>query len=348
MRKGIGRTEKIAAVVLVLALVLGAGSVALYYAGVTHSSEEPTSSSLGTTIATSSSTVTSVSTAPVYGYRVIETFPHDTGAFTEGLVYHNGSLYESTGIYGNSSLRRVDIATGKVLQIYNMSSKYFGEGIAIVNNSVIQLTYQSQIGFVYDLGTFGVIGNFSYPDEGWGLTYNGSQLIASDGSSNLYFLNPETFQRTGEIAVHDGTTPIVNLNSLDYINGSIFANVWLTNRIAVINPVSGAVTAWIDLTGIENLTGCHCDLSNDVLNGIAYDSQNHRLFVTGKDWPSLFEIQIAPPLPRLAQSHRTSEQATAAGGDDGLPQADALRVLDWRPATHLLPGSSRPTRQERW
>jgi glutaminyl-peptide cyclotransferase len=347
MRRGIGRTEKIALAAVMLVLVLGGGSVALYYASAPRTTEVQTSSSLGTLNATSSSTVTTVSTAPVDSYKVIEVLPHDTGAFTEGLVYHNGSLYESTGIYGNSSLRRVDIATGKVLQIYNMSSQYFGEGIAIVNDTVIQLTYQSQIGFVYKLATLGVIENFSYPDEGWGLTYDGSQLIASDGSSNLYFLNPETFQRTGGIAVHDGTTPILNLNSLDYINGSIFANVWLTNRIAVINPGSGLVTAWIDLTGIENLTGCRCDLSNDVLNGIAYDSQNNRLFVTGKDWPNLFEIQIVPPLPHLAQSHRLSGPSIPSGHGDGQPQVDVLRVLDGRPATHLLPTSSRSTRLAR-
>ena len=347
MRRPLGKAERIALVVVMLALLLGGGSVALYYASAPRITEVPTSSSLATSITTSSSTVTGASTAPVYTYRVIDVFPHDTAAFTEGLVYHNGSLYESTGIYGNSSLRRVDLVTGKVLQIYNMSSQYFGEGIAIINNTVIQLTYQSHVGFVYNLETFGMLQNFSYPDEGWGLTYDGSQLIASDGSSNLYFLNPQTFQRTGGIAVHDGANPIVNLNSLDYINGSIFANVWLTNRIAVINPGSGQVTAWIDLTGIENLTGCHCDLANDVLNGIAYDSQNNRLFVTGKDWPNLFEIQIVPPLPQLAQSHRPSGSSLLPRGEDGPPQADSLLVLEGRPAPHLLPALSRSPRQTR-
>lgn len=146
----------------------------------------------------------------------------------------------------------------------------------------------------------------AYPDEGWGLTNNGSRLIMSDGTANLYFLNPQTFQRTGYVAVHDGATPIDNLNELEYINGSVFANVWLTNRIAVINPGTGQVTAWIDLTGIENLTGCHCDVTNDVLNGIAYDAQSNHLFVTGKMWPSLFEIQVVPPLPPLAQSPQLS------------------------------------------
>lgn len=338
-----GRREKIALTVIVAALVVGGGSVAIFYAGVPRSTESPTSSSLATSSGTANST--SIALAPVYGYRVINVYPHDTGAFTEGLLYHDGWLYESTGLYGNSSLRRVDVTTGQVLQIYDLPGQYFGEGIAVVNNTVIQLTYQNNTGFVYNLETFQVQGNFTYPDEGWGLTDNGTQLIMSDGSSNLYFLNPETFQRTGEISVHDGTTPIVNLNSLDYINGSIFANVWLTNRIAVINPASGQVRAWIDLTGMENLTGCHCDLANDVLNGIAYDSQNHRLFVTGKDWPNLFEIQVVPPLPQLERSHRTSWTPAPSRGDYSLPQTDSLRTPGGTPATYQLLVLPRPHRQ---
>src|ERR1035438_10088264 len=337
MRKPFGRTEKIAMALVLVALVLGGGSAAVYYASAPRITELRTSSSLATSTATTSSTVASISTAPVYSYRVISVYPHDTGAFTEGLVYRNGSLYESTGLYGNSSLRRVDLGTGKVLQIYNLPSQYFGEGITVFNNTVIQLTYQNHIGFVYNLGSFGVLKNFSYPDEGWGLTDNGSQLIMSDGSSDLYFLNPQTFQRTGEIAVRDGATPIDDLNELEYINGSVFANLWLTNRIAVINPGSGQVRAWIDLTGIENLTGCHCDLTNDVLNGIAFDSQNNRLFVTGKDWPNLFEIQILPPLPQLALSHRSSGPFLLSRGDQSPPQADSRLVLDGRPATHVPP-----------
>ena len=163
-------------------------------------------------------------------------YPHDANAFTEGLVYYDGFLYESSGLYGNSSLRRVDLDTGQVLQIYNLSSRYFGEGITIFDDAIIQLTWQNNVGFVYGLNSFGLLQNFSYPDEGWGLTNNGSQLIMSDGTSNLYFLNPQTFQRNGEVTVHDGTTPVEDLNSLAYINGSVFANVWPTDRIAVINP----------------------------------------------------------------------------------------------------------------
>jgi len=247
---------------------------------------------------TSGESVTTVSSAPVYGYRVVNSYPHDTSAFTEGLVYYNGFLYESTGLYGDSSLRRVNVTTGQVVQVYDLSKEYFGEGIAIVNDTIIQLTYQNNTGFVYNLSTFKLLGNFSYPDQGWGMTYDGNQLIMSDGTSNLYFLNPQTFQRTGSITVRDGSTPVVNLNSLDYINGSIFANVWLTNRIAVINPSTGQVTAWLDLTGLENLSGCHCDVSNAVLNGIAYDSATNRLFVTGKLWPNVFQIDIVPQLPQ--------------------------------------------------
>jgi glutamine cyclotransferase len=297
-----GRTRRIAIAFAVLVILIVGGAAAVYYGGLPRG-------------ASSSSTSTSTeSAAPVYGYKVLSTYPHDTGAFTEGLVYYNGSMYESTGLYGNSSLRRVDIDTGKVLQIYDLPSEYFGEGITIFNDTIIQLTYQNHTGFVYDLETFKLLRTFSYPDEGWGLTDNGTQLIMSDGTANIYFLNPQTFQRTGEITVHNGETQVVNLNELEYINGSIFANVWLTNRIAVISPETGQVTAWIDLTGIENLSGCHCDLSNAVLNGIAYDSQNNRLYVTGKLWPNLFQIAVVPPLPQQQWSLEPPATPSEIGG----------------------------------
>ena len=226
-----------------------------------------------------------------YTYFIINTYPHDTSAFTEGLVYSGGFLYESTGLNGASSLRREDLTSGKVLQEYFLPEQYFGEGIAIVNNEIIQLTWQSHIGFIYDKTTFALLGNFSYPTEGWGLTYNGKQLIMSDGTDNLYFLDPTTFQQTGQIQVHDGKTPIVNINSLDYINGNVYANIWLTNNIAIINPETGQVKAWIDLTG---LPGANNSNPEAVLNGIAYDQQNNRLFVTGKEWPSLYQIKLVP------------------------------------------------------
>ncbi|MDA4112733.1 MAG: glutaminyl-peptide cyclotransferase [Thaumarchaeota archaeon] len=291
MRKPVGRTGRVALVAIVASLVLG-GAAALYYLAVPRNAPLPIGST-ATLSETAQATDSSSSSAPVYTYKVINVYPHDTNAFTEGLVYYNGFLYESTGLYGNSSLRRVDLDTGQVLQIHNLSSRYFGEGITIFNSEVIQLTWENNAGFVYDLNSFGLLQNFSYPDEGWGLTNNGTQLIMSDGTANLYFRNPQTFQRTGEITVHDGVTPVDGLNSLDYINGSVFANVWPTDRIAVINTGTGQVTAWIDLTGIQNMTGCHCD----VMNGIAYDAQNNRLFITGKMWPSVFQIQIVPRLP---------------------------------------------------
>jgi glutaminyl-peptide cyclotransferase len=309
LRKPVGTTKRVAIFAILTSLVLAGGAAAFYYLGVPRSAPLLTSST-ATPPETTQDTTNSISAspAPVYGYKVIDVYPHDTNAFTEGLVYYNGFLYESTGLYGSSSLRRVDVDTGQVLQIYNLSSRYFGEGMTIFDNEIVQLTWQNDTGFVYGLNSFAPLQNFSYPDEGWGLTNNGSQLIMSDGSADLYFLNPQTFQRTGEITVHDGTTPIESLNSLAYINGSVFANVWPTSRIAVINPGTGQVTAWIDLTGIENLEGCRCNVENDVLNGIAYDAQDNRLFITGKMWPSVFQIQIVPGL---------SQQVTADGISGG-------------------------------
>jgi glutaminyl-peptide cyclotransferase len=167
----------------------------------------------------------------------------------------------------------------------------FGEGIAFVNNTIIQLTWQSHIGFIYDKTTFALLGNFTYPTEGWGLTFDGEQLIMSDGSDNLYFLNPTTFQRIGQIQVHDGNTTVVNINELEYINGDVYANIWQTNTIAIINPETGQVKAWIDLTGLPGENNSNPEA---VLNGIAYDQKNGRLFVTGKDWPNLYQINLTP------------------------------------------------------
>ena len=174
------------------------------------------------------------------------------------------------------------------MQQITLPSQYFGEGITIVNNRIIQLTWQSNIGFVYDKDTFMQIANFTYPTQGWGLTYNGSQLIMSDGTDNLYFLNPTTFERTGQIQVHDGTSPVVNINELEYINGDVYANIWMTSQIAIINPQTGQVKAWIDLSGLP----APAYTGDNVLNGIAYDQQNNRLFVTGKEWPNLYQIQL--------------------------------------------------------
>ena len=169
-----------------------------------------------------------------------------------------------------------------------MPYEYFGEGIATVNNTILQLTWQSNIGFIYDKNTFSLLGNFSYPTEGWGLTYDGKQLIMSDGTDHLYFLNPTTYQRTGQVQVHDGNNAVVNINELEYIKGDVYANIWQTNTIAIINPDNGEVKGWIDLTGLP----APSPNGNNVLNGIAYDQTSDRLFVTGKDWPNLYQIKL--------------------------------------------------------
>jgi len=196
-------------------------------------------------------------------------------------------LYESTGQL--SSLRRVDLESGVVEQEVILPAEFFGEGLTVVNDSLIQLTWQNHIGFIYDKVTFDLRGNFTYSTEGWGLTYNGSKLIMSDGTSNLYFLDPTTFQKTGQVSVHDGNTSITNINELEYVNGDVYANIWLQQEIAIINPQNGQIKGWIDLSGIYQSND-----PNAVLNGIAYDSQTDRLYVTGKDWPKLYQITITP------------------------------------------------------
>jgi glutamine cyclotransferase len=226
---------------------------------------------------------------PTYTYKIIKTYPHDTTAFTEGLVFDNGTLYESTGEYGSSSLRKVNLETGTVQKEISLPEQYFGEGLTVVNDSLVQLTWQSNIGFVYDKETFGLQGNFSYSGEGWGLTYDGNHLIMSDGTSNLTFLNPVTFQKTGQVTVHDANTQVININELEYVNGDVYANIWQQQKIAIINPQTGTVKGWIDLSGIHQSNN-----PDDVLNGIAYDTQTGRLFITGKNWPNLYQITITP------------------------------------------------------
>ncbi|HUK84786.1 MAG TPA: glutaminyl-peptide cyclotransferase [Candidatus Acidoferrum sp.] len=229
---------------------------------------------------------------PRYTYSVVNTYPHDTNAFTEGLVYADGFLYESTGLNGASSLRRVDLATGSVQQQVILPSQYFGEGITIVNNTIFQLTWQSNIGFIYNKTTFAVLGNFTYPTQGWGLTFDGTRLIMSDGTNNLYFIDPTTYESIGQIQVHDGNKTVVNINELEYVNGEVYANIWHTSTIAIIDPQTGQVKGWIDLTGLSNEN--NSSNPEAVLNGIAYDQKNDRLFVTGKDWANLYEIKIIP------------------------------------------------------
>lgn len=227
----------------------------------------------------------------VYGYRVVNTFPHDRQAYTQGLDFENGTLYEGTGGYGSSALRRVELESGRVLQEYRLPAKYFGEGITIYKDTLVQLTWKSNTGFVYDKNSFNLLRTFSYPTEGWGITYDGKRLIMSDGTSKLYFLDPGTFNTTGYVEAHDGSGPVGMLNELEYIKGRVYANVWRTDSIAIIDPADGGVTGWLDLTGL--LDPGYYNSSTDILNGITYDAEKDRLFVTGKLWPLLFEVAPA-------------------------------------------------------
>jgi glutamine cyclotransferase len=222
-------------------------------------------------------------------FEVVKVYPHDQNAFTQGLVIEQGVLYEGTGLYGSSTLRRVDLETGNILQSYALPPEFFGEGITIFGDRIIQLTWQSHKGFVYDKHSFELLQEFSYSTEGWGITHNGSALIMSDGTANLYFLDPETFQKVGQVEVRDGNASVTKLNELEYINGKVYANILGEEKIAIINPQTRQVTAWIDLTGIY--TPENSD-PNNVLNGIAYDAEGDRLFVTGKRWSQLFEIKL--------------------------------------------------------
>lgn len=230
---------------------------------------------------------------PVYGYQIVHTFPHDPAAFTEGLVFESGFLYEGTGLYGQSTLRKTQLETGKVLQLHDLPADVFGEGITIFGDRLIQLTWKSQLGYVYDKQAFRLVREFGYPTEGWGITHDGKNLIMSDGTATLYFLNPDTFERTRQIEVHNDLGPVTRLNELEYIQGEIYANVWQTDRIARIAPDTGQVLGWIDLNGL--LSAQDRITPVDVLNGIAYDAEHDRLFVTGKLWPKLFEIKLIPP-----------------------------------------------------
>ncbi|MFC1781933.1 glutaminyl-peptide cyclotransferase, partial [Planctomycetota bacterium] len=213
-------------------------------------------------------------------------------AFTQGLVWADGVFYEGTGLPGYSSLRKVEIETGRILQLHKLPDEYFAEGITIFGDKIIQLTYQSNVGFVYNKETFELLEEFSYSSEGWGLTHNSEHLIMSNGTNKLYFMDPVTFQIASELEVYDDNIPVWNLNELEYIRGEIYANVWQADLIAIISPKTGNVTGWIDLSGLLPLQDRTDQI--DVLNGIAYDPTNKRLFVTGKNWPKLFEIKLIP------------------------------------------------------
>ncbi|OHB61183.1 MAG: glutamine cyclotransferase [Planctomycetes bacterium RBG_13_46_10] len=227
-----------------------------------------------------------------YTYQVVKSYPHDSNAFTQGLVFENGLLYEGTGLYGSSTLRLTDLETGQILKMHNLSDEYFGEGITIFKDKIYQLTYRSNIGFVYDKNSFELLKTFNYPTECWGITHDDNRLIISDGSSTLYFFDPESLEQTGSIKVCDREIPVSGLNELEYVKGQIFANVWPTERIAIIEPNTGQVIGWVYMNGLLNQQEISKPI--DVLNGIAYDAANDRLFVTGKFWPKLFEIKLVP------------------------------------------------------
>lgn len=227
-----------------------------------------------------------------YTYRIVNTFPHDPEAFTQGLVYHDGVFYEGTGLWGESTLREVAIETGSVIRSHALEPQFFGEGITLLNDKIYQLTWQEQTGFVYDRETFRELLTFNYPTEGWGITHDGQKLIVSDGSSTLYFWDPGTLQEIGRITVRDDQGQLNRLNELEYIDGEIWANIWMTNLIARISPETGDVLGYVDLTGLLDTSGLAQPV--DVLNGIAYDPQTGHIFVTGKLWPSVFEIEVIP------------------------------------------------------
>ncbi|MFH1081376.1 MAG: glutaminyl-peptide cyclotransferase [Pseudomonadota bacterium] len=238
-----------------------------------------------------------LSGVPVFGFRIVNTYPHDPGAFTQGLIYHNGHLYEGTGLYGASSLRKADLKTGRVLKIHHLPEKYFGEGVAFCGRRLIQLTYQSNIGFIYDLD-LRQVGSFNYPTEGWGLACDGSRLVLSDGTATLRWLDAKTFKMVKQVIVTDQGRPVGHLNELEFVKGEIFANIWKTDYIARVSPDTGHVTGWINLGGLSQHARGEGDNfkpvppSIDVLNGIAYDEAGDRLFVTGKFWPKVFEIRL--------------------------------------------------------
>ncbi len=229
--------------------------------------------------------------APTYTYEIVRTYPHDETAYTQGLIYEDGILYEGTGLWGDSSLRKMWLDTGAVIQAIELDDQYFGEGVTVWGERIIQLTYTAGTGFVYGKDDFDLQETFAYTHQGWGLTHDGEQLIVSDGTATLHFLDPDTLTETGQVEVSNGSGPQYYLNELEYIDGLVYANIYGAMTIAVIDPVTGLVTAWIDLTGIlDNPPG--------VLNGIAYDGAGDRLFVTGKYWPLIFEIDLVPLTPR--------------------------------------------------
>ncbi len=228
----------------------------------------------------------------VYSYEVVNEYPHDNKAFTQGFVFHNGYFYESTGEYGVSSLRKVEIETGKVLQKVDLDRKYFGEGMTILNDKIYQLTWKNKVGFVYDLKSFELKKTFDYREsaEGWGLAHNNEKLIKTDGSERMWFLNPETFEEESFIETYTNKRKAEKLNELEFVKGKIYANIWQQNSILIVEPSNGAIEGIVNLKGLQSKAGQSGE--NNVLNGIAYDAENDRLFVTGKNWNKVFEIKL--------------------------------------------------------
>ena len=282
--------------------------------------------------------------APVYGYRVVREYPHDPSAFTQGLVYVDGHLYESTGLEGASSLRQVDLETGKVIRRRSLGPDEFGEGLTDWGGRLLQLTWTGMRGFIYERASLAVSGTFRYAGEGWGLTHDGRRLILSDGTAALRFLDPETFREIGRLPVHDEGRAVPRLNELEYVRGEVYANVWQSDRVARISPETGAVLGWIDLTGLLGTADARHPV--DVLNGIAYDPGRERLFVTGKWWPKLFEIIVArqrvrPHRPRSARDRRGAVPGRRFLGRTSI-RAPAAVVLRCAPiGSWTVPGIGR-------
>jgi glutaminyl-peptide cyclotransferase len=246
--------------------------------------------------------------AKVYRCEVANTFPHDTGAFTQGLAYCDGQLYEGTGLNGHSCIRRVELATGKILQQYDLPWTYFGEGITLWGDKLIQLTWTSRTAFLYDRSSFRLLSRAGYPTAGWGLTHDDTRLIMSDGSATLYFREPDTFAETGRIQVTDGGAAVGNLNELEFIRGEIWANIWRQYRIARISPASGHVLSWVDISGLMSPLD---RLLAGSPNGIAYDDKTDHIFVTGKRWPSLFEIRVSWDVQDLVRPAEASSESNS-------------------------------------
>jgi glutamine cyclotransferase len=235
-----------------------------------------------------------VVTPVVYTYTVVNTYPHDPAAFTQGLIYLDDIFYEGTGRHAQSTLRQVAVESGRVLKSKSLPDDQFGEGITVWGDRLFQLTWKNQVGYIYHKDTFERLGTFTYPTEGWGITHDGEKLIMSDGSDTLYFWNPDTLAEVGRVRVYDANGPVARLNELEYIDGEVWANIWQTDRIARIDPATGQVRGWVDLSNLLPPEDRRGDKPVDVLNGIAYDAKTGRLFVTGKLWPKVFEIEVQP------------------------------------------------------